>query len=249
MTNKLQKIFFLLLFSLGFSQLNAATFEVTPSSLSISETSYDNVDNMKCKLEIKSSSASAIPVKFTCTPLQEAKEGVLFQVCTPISCYRPISEEKSYAPFNVSSSAPVSGDQLYVKYMVEEEEMFKELAKNNNTDKFKLSFENDNNPEDKVELTCSFTVTGQSNVVEQWTSVSSISPNPAVEFVNIYLNQESLNDNVIRVYNELGVEVMSKAFNGKNVSFETNALNNGRYFFKVENSSRVINSGNFVVAR
>lgn len=249
MTNKLQKIFFLLLFSLGFSQLNAASFEVIPSSLSLTENNYDNLDHFKCKLEMNSSSFSLISVKFTCTPLQQLNEGVLFQVCTPASCYLPADEKKSFPAFGVSATNPVSGDNFYVKYMVEEEELFKELAKNNHTDKFKLTFENESDPTDMVEITCSFTITGQSNVVEQWSSVSSVSPNPAVEYVNINLNQESLNDNIIRVYNELGVEVMSKAFNGKNVSFETNALNNGRYFFKVENSSTVINSGNFVVAR
>lgn len=248
MTNKLQKLFFLLLFSLGFSQLNAASFEVEKYDKDVNF-SYNEEDAEKrsSNIYMKTSSLTAITIAATCIPV-DMPAGVTYSLCTPTNCLPGKTGQFTFPSFEIDVNSNDFSRKMHLEADISEmdEALIPEGGLNF---KVNVSVANVDNPSDKVDFVVTFIVNRNSGVFEQWTSVSSVSPNPAVEYVNINLNQESLNDNVIRVYNELGVEVMSKAFNGKNVSFETNALNNGRYFFKVENASKVINSGNFVVAR
>lgn len=247
MTNKLQKIFFLFLFSLGFSQLNAATFEVEKFDEHVTFR-YDEEESepRSSNIYLKTSSTSPISVVATCYP-SDLPPGVTYSICTPTNCLPGKTDVFTFPPFDIDASSMDVFRKMHLE--VDCENLNAAIIPEGGLNfSFKVVTANVNNAVDKVEINIKYTVTNTSSVIEQWVSSSEVSPNPAMEFVNISF-KNNLNDNTIRIYNELGVEVMSQAFNGNKVSLETNALNNGRYFFKVENSSKVIDNGNFIIAR
>ena len=244
MTNKLQIILILMLFSFGINNLNAASFELSHVDKEVKFKISDDEAMRKSNVDLKTSSVNPISVVVKITPQKMSKAGSEYSICTPASCYPSKSTAWEAPAFRISSTTSELDRHYYISLVVDEEK----LSSSNDTSIIDVTVYNAADPTDAVSYTITYVILNGSSVVSYWKNTSSVSPNPATDFINIRVN-DAVANSVIRIFNEMGSEVSSAQFNSSEYSVNTSAFANGRYYFSVENAGKVINSGNFVVAR
>ena len=83
--------------------------------------------------------------------------------------------------------------------------------------------------------------------VDNKNQVLTISPNPFKSFITIGLNDASKNNGYeLRVYNQLGKEVMNSAISNPLTTLKTADLRSGVYFYQVTDNGKIIQSGKLV---
>lgn len=250
MANKLQILIILLVFSFGINKANSANFEFEKVDKEVTG-QYMPLDpeaNVKAYGHLKTSSATDINLKVRISPIVIAQNAE-FQICTPGNCFPPSTTKYTTTTgFKINSK---SGDKqreydIALIYTYEN-------STASDTTKLDVTVFEDNNESNQISYTLTYVISKTGSVC-YWQQKASVSPNPAVNFISIKLNDEcnsgnDNNTNIIRIYNEAGNAVSTVEFIGNTYYYTTVNLPNGRYFFNIESAGSIINSGNFVVAK
>jgi hypothetical protein len=77
--------------------------------------------------------------------------------------------------------------------------------------------------------------------------IISLAPNPFNTYETVIINDDAqINNCVLRIYNDMGVEVMNQLLSNKTTILETGALPSGIYFFNLTSNNKSIQTGKLV---
>ncbi len=240
MQKKLQFIILSAILLLGINRVFSQSFEIDTKSQKLVEGTINDID-LKAFSYIINTSGADLDVKIEFVPIQ-MNSSARFQICIPGICYPPQLNTFTTGTFTIKPNDTEVNRVFDIALL---NDFISDPVEG--TSIFDVSVFNAKNVEEKITYSVTFIIS-KTGSVQVWKNTSSAFPNPAKDFININLN-DNTSDNKIILYNELGTPVFSDTFNGSNYSVVTSNYSNGSYYFTILNNGKVINSGNFIIQK